>query len=159
MRRALKLSAVVASVLAAATASMAYANASSDHDGVEVIQATRTTVEETFLDLDHSGGPTLGDQQVFSADFFMDGRKIGFDGGTCTLVRTPETYQCVATNSLPRGGFSVQGLLDFSRGEGPYTLAITGGTRAYRLARGEVEVILREPNDSVTFRIDTGERD
>jgi hypothetical protein len=124
-----------------------------DRRSAEIVRVVAQPVDQTFLDLDHSGGATLGDQQVFTRDFLKDGQKVGFDGGFCTLVREPALFQCVATNSLPRGQLTAQGLLDFAQ-SGPFHLAITGGTRGYRTAHGEVTVVNQAGGtDLVTFRI------
>ena len=56
-----------------------------------------------------------------------------------------QTDQCVATLSLPRGQITAQGLVDRT-GPVPITVAITGGTGAYRTAHGEVET--SGPNDA-----------
>jgi hypothetical protein len=59
----------------------------------------------------------------------------------------------VATASLPQGQITVQGLIDFTD-PGPFTLAITGGTGAYRTARGEVEVTEESPEvDRIRFKL------
>ena len=145
--------------LPAASASSSASRSSAD-DGVEVIHVRAVAVSEAFLDLDGSGGetPTIGDQFVFSSDFFRGGKKIGFDGGFCTLVRLPALLECVGTNSLPGGQLTAQGLLDYGpdfASEGPFELAITGGTGRYKTAHGQVRVIdrLSPESDSVTFRI------
>ncbi len=55
-----------------------------------------------------------------------------------------------------RGQLTAQGLLDYGpdfASEGPFKLAITGGTGRYKTAHGQVRVIDRPESDSVTFRI------
>jgi hypothetical protein len=163
MRRRLPLGVLAILVLAGASLPAASASSSdtrsSDDDEVDVIRVRAVAVSEAFLDLDGSGGnPTIGDQFVFSSDFFRGGKKIGFDGGFCTLVRLPALLECVGTNSLPGGQLTAQGLLDYGpdfASEGPFKLAITGGTGRYKTAHGQVRVIDRPSpeNDSVTFRI------
>ena len=125
---------------------------------VEVIHATRTTENQVALDLGASGN-SLGDQRIFTARFDANGKTIGFDGGTCTLVRLPQVYQCVATNSLPGGQLTAQALVDFQKAPGPYQFAITGGTDRYRTATGNVTVLFGQNNDQVTFRIVTRAHD
>jgi hypothetical protein len=161
MRRTITLTAVAALVCAAIGVAIAGASSPgrNDHAGVEVIHV----VEETppggniSLDLDHSGGAppdTVGDELVFKADLLVGGRKVGFNGGVCKLVGLPALFQCTATDSLPGGELTVQGINDFSQGNGPYHLAITGGTGGYRMARGEVEFLLNTPDaDHVQARI------
>jgi hypothetical protein len=121
---------------------------------VEVIRAVRTTEDRAVVDLG-TPGSSLGDQVVFTARFDVDGQTIGFDGGVCTLVRLPQVYQCIATNSLPKGQLTAQALVDFEKA-GPFNFAITGGTQRYQTARGSVQVIFGAINDQVTFRIITG---
>jgi hypothetical protein len=134
-------------------AGVAAASASSPGGpAVEVIHAVRTTEDQTALDLGASGN-SLGDQRVFTARFAANGKTIGLDGGTCTLVRLPQVYQCVATNSLPGGQLTAQALVDFQKAPGPYQFAITGGTDRYRTAAGTVTVLFGQDNDQVTFRI------
>ena len=159
MRRKLPLGVLVILVLAvvslpAASASSSQVGSSAaDDDGVEVIRVIAKIVSEKFLDLDHSGGaPTLGDQFVSNSDLFKDNNKIGFEGRFCTLVREPGLYQCVGTSSLPRGQLTARGLFDAAQSSG--RVAITGGTRRYRTAHGELRVMQIQAGTSrFTFRI------
>jgi hypothetical protein len=151
--KALKMAAL--GILLLATAGGTAASASSAHGGpdAEVIHAVRTTEDRAALDL---GTPcnSLGDQVVFTARFDVNGQTIGFDGGVCTLVRLPQVYQCVATNSLPKGQLTAQALVDFEK-SGPFNFAITGGTQRYQTAQGSVRVVFGQEHDQVTFRIIT----
>ena len=78
------------------------------------------------------------------------GREVGIGAGQCVTVEGVPPYatftaQCVATLDLARGQITLQGLVEF-QGEGemsPFTVAITGGTGAYRGAGGEARVIPR----------------
>jgi hypothetical protein len=128
------------------------------HGRLHVLHVTRQDVENRFLDLDHSGSASdsVGDTNVFSADFYDGDRKVGIDGGTCTLVRLPAIYHCIATNSFAAGQLTVMTLADFSQ-TAPGHFAITGGTGEYRGARGEVTYIDNpDPQrDDVTFRFAT----
>jgi hypothetical protein len=153
----LRMGAIAVLLLAIAGVAVASASSSGGGRGLEVIHAVRITEQQSALDLG-AAGSTLGDQQVFSARFEVNGENIGFDGGVCTLVRTPQVYQCVATNSLPKGQLTAQGLVDFEKAPGPFLFAITGGTQRYRTAQGQVEVLFGQNNDQVTFRIITRSR-
>jgi allene oxide cyclase-like protein len=164
MQRSLTLGATAALVLAAggtvAAAAMSSDNRGPDARGRDlVLHVTRQDVENRSLDLDHSGSGTdsVGDTNVFSADFFDGDRKIGTDGGTCTLARLPAVYHCVATNSFAAGQLTVMTLADFSQ-TAPGHFAITGGTGQYRGASGEVTYVDNpDPQrDDVTFRFTTG---
>jgi hypothetical protein len=170
MRRAFTVSAVFA--LLVASTGVALAAAPSDEDGsdqrdgnagrVQVLHVTRATGTDVILDLDHSGTAThpapdsIGDEDVFTADFYIGDTKVGFDGGVCKLVRQPAFHHCVATNSFAKGDLTVQFLADFSQST-PGHFAITGGTGAYRGANGEVTFVDHpDPQrDDVTFRFTT----
>ena len=92
-------------------------------------------------------GPSLGDMLVFSETLTERRREAGTSGVVCTVTETfppytDVTYHCVGTLSLRRGQITLQGLVDV-QGEGdlgPWTVAITGGTGAYRGAGGEAVV-------------------
>jgi hypothetical protein len=153
MCRSLTLTGLAVLLLAAGGVTIAAASGSeNDHDGaVEVIHVVEETPPggNVALDLDHSGGSppdTVGDQLAFRSDLLVGGHKIGFNGGVCQLVGLPALFQCVASDSLPGGQLTVQGINDFSQGNGPFHFAITGGTGRYRKAHGEVEFLLNTPD-------------
>jgi hypothetical protein len=158
----------LAATLAAVVTGVTIATASSPGDRPggkreHVLKVTRDAGTGAVLDLDHSATPgkpapdSMGDENVFSANFYVGDKRVGFDGGVCKLVRLPAYFQCVATNSFPEGDLMVQFLADFSR-SAPGRFAITGGTRGYRGAQGEVTYIDNpDPQrDAVTFRFTTG---
>jgi hypothetical protein len=167
MRRTLVLSAVL-TVLVAATGVAMAASSSPGSGGREgrhgdggrfhVLRVERGAGTDVVLDLDHSGSEalTIGDEIAGSAEFFINDRQVGKDGTVCTKVREPEWFNCVATNSFREGDLTVQFLLDFTSPE-PGHFAITGGTRAYFGATGEVTFVDNpEPaRDQVTFRFIT----
>jgi hypothetical protein len=126
--------------LLAATLSLA-SFAAAKTDNITVLTYTARQVEFHFVDIAPTGGPpSLGDTIVFSNDLFSGGRKVGFDGGTCTAVRAqhgPAAFQCVATAHLSDGDRTVQG---FTLDQPTNTYAITGGTKRWRNAGGQVVV-------------------
>jgi hypothetical protein len=148
--RKISLAAVAALMLAVASVTLASASASSsdtqtsDKKSTQVIHLVAKTVQQANLDLGEPGD-SLGDQLVFSEDLFRDGKKVGHDGAVCTLVRlvprVSATFQCVATASLPEGQITVQGLPTFTDGPASFSLAITGGTGAYKTAHGQVKAV------------------
>jgi hypothetical protein len=131
-------------VLGALISSTAVATASGKHHGTLRIAATENQSE--FLDLG-TAGPSLGDELVFSEKLFIHGRDVGESGVVCTITEIVAPYDvlrfhCVATLSLRRGQITLQGLIEV-QGEddpGPFTVAITGGTGAFRGAGGEAVV-------------------
>jgi hypothetical protein len=95
-----------------------------------------------FIDLG-APGPGIGDRLVFSNPIFdTDNHEIGRDGADCVIVRIDpaapparqQVVQCTISVQLADGQITVQGL---AQGTENY-FAITGGTGAYRKARGQV---------------------
>jgi hypothetical protein len=96
-------------------------------------------------------GMSLGDSQVFSdRSVTHNGKNVGFVGGICTDVVVSKkagvvvslAQQCQITASLTDGQLTFQGLITFDR-KGPTStpqFAITGGTRKYQSARGQITV-------------------
>lgn len=119
---------------------------------VQILNLITRTAQETELDL----GPTgfgVGDRFVFSDNVFRGDQQVGVLGGECTTTRiepsplpqgqepTSSTVNCVASIQLPKGQVTLQGLVTFSAQSGSsFTVAITGGTRAYRTAHGEARI-------------------
>jgi hypothetical protein len=168
MRRTLVLSAVLTVVVAVTGIGVAVSSppGSGGHRGehgddgrFHVLRVERNAGSSVILDLDHSGSTsalTIGDEIVETAEFFIGNREVGKDGVVCTKVRAPEWFQCVATNSFAKGDLTVQFLGDFTSPE-PGRFAITGGTRAYFGATGEVTFVDNPApaRDEVTFRFIT----
>jgi hypothetical protein len=106
-----------------------------------VIRLVERIHEFTFQDTG-APGPSLGDRLIFTSDLFdEENRLVGRDGADCVVVRLDQSappaeqqiVQCVITVELPDGQISVQGL---AQGTESF-FAVTGGTGAYRTARGE----------------------
>lgn len=156
MRRLIALTSVL--VLAGSGAALAARQPSEHNRGhkrVHVLQVHRNAEQARELDLDHSATLSIGDQHVATADFYQGTERVGFDGAVCTLVRAPSWFHCVATNNFTEGSLTVQFLGDFSS-PGPYHFAITGGTGAYRGARGEVLFIAKANGEAdVTYTFTT----
>lgn len=98
-----------------------------------------------FIDLG-APGPSIGDRLVFSNPIFnRKNNVVGRDGAECVIVRidpneTPDrqqVVQCTISVQLADGQITVQGL---AQGTDNF-FAVTGGTGAYRQARGEVRAV------------------
>jgi hypothetical protein len=92
-------------------------------------------------------GTSVGDEFVFSEKLFERRRHVGMSGVVCTIVHATPPYDvltlhCVATLRLRKGQIALQGLVELQGlgDPGPFTLAVTGGTGAYRGAGGEAVV-------------------
>lgn len=91
----------------------------------------------------------LGDRSVFTHALSLDGQEVGFDAGVCTVVRLEggEPYiVCTVSMNLPDGTMAFQTLLKDQMPPPPFYAAITGGTGAYRGARGEMHIDPASPD-------------
>lgn len=137
-------------VLAAAGVTIAAASsssgaASSDPTRMQTIQLVAKQTQATLLVLAASGHGPVGNQILTTDDVYRQGGKVGHDATVCQFMadlgQAGGRFQCVATVSLPEGQLTVQGLATLTEtGTQPFTLAITGGTGAYRTAHGQVKV-------------------
>lgn len=153
MRTKLRLfSATIAIVALGVTASPAAATA--DGKGRHTLRLVATEIQSHYVDVG-SPGPSLGDQAMSFDSVARNRRQVGVHTVVCTVVQVTApsegvTFQCVGTFSLRRGQITLQGLVEI-QGEddrGPWTGAITGGTGAYRGARGEA--VTRGVNDTTS---------
>jgi hypothetical protein len=125
------------------------------HGKGKTLRLVATEIQSNFLDLG-APGPSLGDELIFSETLSRRGHEVGVSGGVCTVTQvTPPydviTFHCVATLSLRRGQITLQGLVEVQGMDdpGPFTVAITGGTGAFRGAGGEARI--RDVNDTTTI--------
>jgi hypothetical protein len=133
---------VIALVLLAASAVLVFAvTASSGDDKGHHAGRTIAVVEHATTDAVTNGtaGDDAGNILTFANDVFnaADTQKVGSDQGSCTRVVVGQSWECTWTTFLPKGQITVEGpFYDTSDS----ILAITGGTGAYRNARGEMEL-------------------
>ena len=133
--------------------------------GKRTLRLVATEIQSQFLDLG-APGPSLGDEFVFSETLFRRGHEVGESGGVCTATQvTPPydvtTFHCVATLSLRRGQITLQGLIEVQSVDdpGPFTVAITGGTGAFRNAGGEARIRDVAPMKTIyKLRFDSGKK-
>ena len=162
MRTKLRLYAAVLAIVALGVLLSGTAVATANGKGKRTLRIVATEIQSEFLDLG-TPGPSLGDEFVFSETLFRRGREVGVSGGVCTATQVVPPYDvlmfhCVATLSLRRGQITLQGLIEV-QGEddpGPFTVAITGGTGAFRGAGGQAVIRDVSPTRSVyKLRIDS----
>jgi hypothetical protein len=144
------------------TASAATTTGSSDHGRVTTIHSIVREVDSAQLDLG-APGLSLGDQLISTNDSFQDGRRMGEGHVVCTVTRITGTApsrtvtsECLVTVILARGQITIQGAVTGpEQGAGPpFYNAVTGGTGAYRTARGEVHLIrINDTDADVTIRL------
>ena len=163
MQRKLIAGAVLALLLALTSVSFAFAGGDSkgdtNGDKVRILYVTLKNSQETDLDLGTSG-PSVGDRFSVFGELFRNNKRVGVAGYECvTLLFRPgsdpagppaaATDQCTGSLSLPKGQITIQGLVDRT-GPVSVTIAITGGTGAYRTAHGELQT--SDPTNKETSR-------
>jgi allene oxide cyclase len=102
---------------------------------IHVVEHANT---DTTADVDPPGDST-GDVLTFHNPVFnaTDSKQVGRDSGYCIRIKAPGSYECNWTTFLDKGHIVVEGPFFDTRNS---VLAITGGTGAYRDARGIMEL-------------------
>ncbi|WNZ09737.1 hypothetical protein [Streptomyces sp. 11x1] len=127
-----------------------------------VLYATSRIVQASYQGPE---GFVQGATLVFSEELSQGNKKIGRNGGICTVTAAhPDgtgDAQCAITSSLSGGDIAFQGRFPvLASGEGAarrpvlagdFEVAVTGGTGAYRTARGFMR---GHPVDPVTTRVE-----
>jgi allene oxide cyclase len=145
MKRLLTLIALAAAAALAVTLAAGSTGAASSGGGKRIHVFERATTD-TLVDLPPTDEDSLGDTLTFANEVFdaRSGEKVGSDQGQCVRTVVGEAWECYWTTFLPRGQITV---------EGPFydaadsTLAITGGTGAYRNARGTMDLHARNATE------------
>lgn len=156
MKGKLGVSVAVASVAAVALV-VSMVSVSAAGPGVTRIAVVEHATTDTVVDLTTNGDST-GDLLTFHNELFneADTNVVGSDQGECVRIEVGVSWECRWVNFLEGGSITVEGpFLD----AGPSALAITGGTGAYRGARGSMRLVAA--NDAGTefdfiFRILVG---
>src|SRR3954465_11984166 len=154
MTRTHRIARTTLAALAATLAMGPQALAASSHQQpVKTLRYGVRFIDDAEYDLG-APGPSAGDQRTFY-DVLVDGkgRHVGYSGGSCAVESvTPPVFSCSITFSLPGGQLTTPPLPP--PGPAPKPLAITGGTGAYRYARGQGTLVeYGKRNGSVTFRL------
>jgi allene oxide cyclase len=119
----------------------------SDGSGGKVIHVVEHATTDATTDTGDPGD-TSGDILTFANDVFnaSDSTKVGTDHGYCIRITAPGSYECNWTIFLEDGQITVEGpFFDTSDS----VVAITGGTGAYRNARGQM--VLKARNGGTEF--------
>jgi hypothetical protein len=162
-----RLKVAVLAIVALGVLVSASSIASANGGGKKVLKLRAEVIQFEVLDLGDTG-PTLGDELVFSETLFRRGREVGVSGVVCTLTQVVPPYgdvlmyHCVGTLSLQKGQITLQGLIELQGMDdpGPFRVAITGGTGAFRGAGGEAVVLnVSETTSIYKLRFDKGKKD
>ncbi|MGW1887756.1 hypothetical protein [Streptomyces sp. NPDC001970] len=145
MRRFKAMGPVAVTALAAVLAWAPLAQAASpDRDpsprGEKVIKLDDFLREFALVDVGDPG-LSLGDEAVGFSEFFQNGQSAGTGGFVCTVVSLEQRLrQCESTLRLTKGDITLQGFAPFIDSfPTKFRLAITGGTGAFREARGYMD--------------------
>jgi hypothetical protein len=144
MKRLLTLIVLAAAAVLAVTLAAGSTGAASSGGGKRIAVFERATTD-TLVDLPPAGD-SLGDTLTFANEVFdaRTGKKVGTDQGHCVRTVVGEAFECFWTTFLPRGQITVQGPFYDAADS---TLAITGGTGAYRNARGSMDLHARSATE------------
>ena len=87
---------------------------------------------------------TAGNVLTFANDVYdaADKHKVGTDQGYCVRTVVGKTWECNWTTFLPDGQITVEGPFSDT---GNTVLSVTGGTGAYRNARGSMQLRYHNP--------------
>jgi hypothetical protein len=134
------LGAAAALVLALA----AWGHGSHHGKGGKRIHVVERATTDAVVDVGPAGD-SLGDTLAFANEVFdkTDTHQVGTDQGSCVRTVVGAAWECSWTTFLSKGQITVQG--PFYDDGSDSTLAITGGTGAYRNARGSMELHWRNP--------------
>lgn len=96
---------------------------------------------DTVVDLTTNGDST-GDLLTFHNELFDESNDdaVGTNQGECVRIEVGVSWECRWINFLEDGSITVEGPFFDA---GPSALAITGGTGAYRGARGSMRLVAR----------------
>jgi hypothetical protein len=124
----------VTSAAAAAAAVLLFGVVSSSAAVNDADSATTFTVVQTITSMHlPPDGISPGSTITFTADVTAQGRPVGTSQAACVIV-AGTSAQCQETTVTRRGQIQAQGAIDIANPSS--TVAIVGGTGAYKTARG-----------------------
>ena len=143
---------VMLAVVAVSSALATPANHGKGHGAtIRVVERAATDTVVDNAPTGDSVGDTLGfGNVIYDAS---NTTVVGSDGGQCVRTVPGKSWECAFTTSLANGQITVEGpFLD----AGDSTLAITGGTGAFRNASGTMDLHARDAQGSAfdfTFHV------
>jgi allene oxide cyclase len=127
----------------------ASSNKSSEEKTIRTIHVIEHADTDTTIDVGKKGDST-GDILTFHNKVFdeQDKKSVGRDLGRCIRIRAGHSYECAWTTVLHDGQIMVEGPFYDDRDS---VLAITGGTGAYKRARGVMQLSSRKGGSEFDF--------
>ena len=145
MRRTLMLMALTAVAASALTAAaVAVGSGSGGLTAPTTVHVVEHPATDQVIDIGATGD-SPGDQLPFANPIFngANARRVGSDQGNCVRASAVQgRWECMWTTFLHRGQITVEG--PFLDARATTELAITGGTGAFRNARGQMTLHLRQ---------------
>ena len=127
-------------------ANAAHAKRSRDTTVHVIEHAVTDTVVPSGGGKDKTGNTLTFHNKVYDTS---DKKQVGTDQGFCIRISPPDgTWECFWTTFLARGQITVEGPFYDTKNS---TLAITGGTGAYRAASGEMSLKSRNGGKEYDF--------
>jgi hypothetical protein len=156
MRRTLFGAALAAVVMLAVVAGSSALATSQNHGNGQglTIKVVERATTDALLD-NAPKGDSVGDTLAFGNVIYdaSNTTAVGSDGGQCVRTVPGVSWECAWTNTFKNGQITVEGpFLD----AGDSTLAITGGTGAFRNAGGTMDLHPRDAQGSAydfTFHV------
>ena len=138
MKGKLRISATAVSIAAVALI-VSMVSVSAAGPGVTRIVLVERATTDTVVDLT-TNGDSSGDLLTFHNELFNETntKVVGSDQGECVRIEVGVSWECRWVNVLEGGSITVEGPFFDA---GPSVLAITGGTGAYRGARGSMRLV------------------
>jgi hypothetical protein len=131
-------------VLAANTGSISAATAGDRPEpAFRALTVVEHAISDTVVDTG-AAGDSLGDILAFGNPIFdaANAKEIGRDQGYCVRTNASQSWECNWTVILDRGSLVVEGPFYDDLRDSQF--AITGGTGAFRNARGEMTLHARD---------------
>jgi hypothetical protein len=131
---------VVLGALALSVGSLASASANHGFNKSVRLTFIEKSTAGTFVDVDHSGGQSIGDVFIFQNDLFDPSThaKVGTVEGHCMLITASgDITDCDASGILAGGQIRVAGA---DSNANINVLAVTGGTGIYRNVSGQITI-------------------
>ena len=111
-----------------------------------------TTKQHAFAQVDTGKrGFSIGDAFIFSEQLLQNGTQVGYDHIVCThAANWPSSAEsCTGTVVLENGTLQLAGLST----QGPFTIAVLGGTGSYAGAHGTAKVTSQGEKGTLTISL------
>jgi hypothetical protein len=110
------------------------------------------TKQQSFAQIDvGKKGFSVGDSFIFVEQLLANGKTVGHDRILCTHVANTRANGELCSGSVVLAGGTIQ--LAGLSSEGPFTVAVVGGTGDYAGARGTARVVSQNAKGSIAITL------